>query len=184
MSVLAIDTASRGRVVVVVADRRGGMLSGGCRNGAAVELLAIAMREAAASDVDAVVCVVGPGSFTGLRAGLAAAVGVAQATGVPLHGVCSLDVVVAAAALETPGMASLDAGRGGRYLREYARSGHEWAPISPLRRLAGDQAPPIPCARLEDVAGHAHAAGLAAIVPGALTSPALDLAGIVANYVD
>ncbi|WP_083851570.1 tRNA (adenosine(37)-N6)-threonylcarbamoyltransferase complex dimerization subunit type 1 TsaB, partial [Sedimentibacter sp. B4] len=36
---------------------------------------------------------VGPGPFTGLRVGVAAAVTMAEALGIPVRGVCSLDVV-------------------------------------------------------------------------------------------
>ena len=41
----------------------------------------------------AVVVVTGPGTYTGVRAGMAAALGVAHARGLPLHGVGSLEVV-------------------------------------------------------------------------------------------
>ena len=41
----------------------------------------------------AVVVVTGPGTYTGVRAGMAAALGVAHARNLPLHGVGSLEVV-------------------------------------------------------------------------------------------
>jgi tRNA threonylcarbamoyl adenosine modification protein YeaZ len=44
-------------------------------------------------DVDAVVVGRGPGSFTGVRIGVAAAKGIAQGLGVPLYGVGTLDAV-------------------------------------------------------------------------------------------
>jgi tRNA threonylcarbamoyladenosine biosynthesis protein TsaB len=54
-----------------------------------------AMREAGqmAASLDVVVVTVGPGSFTGIRAGLAAARGIALATGARLLGVTSFDAV-------------------------------------------------------------------------------------------
>lgn len=44
-------------------------------------------------DVDAIVCGRGPGSFTGVRIGVAAAKGMAQGLQVPLYGVGTLDAV-------------------------------------------------------------------------------------------
>lgn len=46
-------------------------------------------------EVDALVCGVGPGPFTGLRVGIASAAAFADALGVPAHGVCSLDGIAA-----------------------------------------------------------------------------------------
>ena len=48
------------------------------------------------SDVSAVVAGVGPGPFTGLRVGLMTAAALADATGLPAYGVCSLDAIAAA----------------------------------------------------------------------------------------
>lgn len=50
-----------------------------------------------AADLDAVVVGVGPGPFTGLRVGMATAAAFGHATGVPVHGVCSLDGLAARA---------------------------------------------------------------------------------------
>lgn len=49
------------------------------------------------TELDAVVVGVGPGPFTGLRVGMATAAAFADAIGVPVHGVCSLDAVAARA---------------------------------------------------------------------------------------
>jgi len=45
------------------------------------------------TDLDAIVVGCGPGPFTGLRVGMATAAAFAQALGVPVHGVCSLDAI-------------------------------------------------------------------------------------------
>ncbi|MBI3452557.1 MAG: tRNA (adenosine(37)-N6)-threonylcarbamoyltransferase complex dimerization subunit type 1 TsaB [Rhodospirillales bacterium] len=59
------------------------------------------------ADLDRLAATVGPGHFTGLRAGLAAARGLALATGLPLIGVTTLEAVAAGVP---------DAGRAGRTL--------------------------------------------------------------------
>ncbi len=65
------------------------------------------------TDITAVAAARGPGSFTGLRVGLAVARGLAVALGVPAYGVGSLDVLAAGLPpLDRPVRAVLAAGRG------------------------------------------------------------------------
>jgi tRNA threonylcarbamoyladenosine biosynthesis protein TsaB len=64
----------------------------------------------------AVMVVVGPGSFTGLRAGVSYGVGLAMGLGVPLLGVGSLELQIARARVPATGL--VDAGRGRVYWRE------------------------------------------------------------------
>jgi tRNA threonylcarbamoyl adenosine modification protein YeaZ len=45
------------------------------------------------SDVDALVCGIGPGPFTGLRAGMVTAAALGHSLGVPVYPVCSLDAI-------------------------------------------------------------------------------------------
>ncbi len=60
------------------------------------ELLAVGMLEVLrAGDPDCVVVGVGPGPFTGLRVGIVTAAAFAEARGIPVHGVCSLDGLAA-----------------------------------------------------------------------------------------
>lgn len=64
---------------------------------------------------------VGPGSYTGIRVGMAAAQGVAFALGVPLHGACSLAMVAANAGPQSKPVRVLrDARRGRVYTAEFA----------------------------------------------------------------
>ena len=79
-------------------------------------------------DLAAVGAARGPGSFTGLRVGLAVGRGLAFALGLPLYGVGSLQVQAAGlAASPGPVRAVLDAGRGRFATALFRRAGEEWA---------------------------------------------------------
>src|SRR3954463_14476275 len=54
---------------------------------------ALAQAEVAVVDLTHVVVGVGPGPYTGLRVGVATATALGAAIAVPVHGVCSLDVL-------------------------------------------------------------------------------------------
>lgn len=119
----------------------------------------------------AVVVGVGPGPYTGLRVGMVTAAAFADAMGLPVHGVCSLDGLAVATAA-TPLLAITDArrrelywalyGPGGRRLRgpEVATAaqllaavggtgahGAEGAGTEPVAAVAGDPSVAQPVAR-------------------------------------
>jgi tRNA threonylcarbamoyladenosine biosynthesis protein TsaB len=80
-----------------------------------------------ADHLSAVAVTRGPGSFTGLRVGLAVAKGLAMARGLPLVGVPTLDVVAAAQARDRrPLCAILQAGRGRICVATYRWRSGEW----------------------------------------------------------
>ena len=89
--------------------------------------------------LDAIAIGAGPGSFTGLRIGMATAKGIAFAAGKPLWAVSSLaalaDDARALAADDTVIVAALDARRGELYAGCY-RAG---APLAPERLIAPDE---------------------------------------------
>ena len=82
----------------------------------------------------AVAVALGPGSFTGLRVGLAAAKGLALANGLALLGIPTLDAVAYPhQAQPVPIIAVLQAGRGRVYWAPYAHGPSGWAAQEPPR---------------------------------------------------
>jgi tRNA threonylcarbamoyladenosine biosynthesis protein TsaB len=71
------------------------------------------------SDIGKIVVTVGPGSFTGLRVGLAFAKGLHLATGAPLAGIGSLAALAASADPDGPCAGVIDARRGAVYLQAF-----------------------------------------------------------------
>lgn len=73
-------------------------------------------------DLTAVTCTTGPGSFTGIRTGLATARGICLATGLPGLGFTTLETM----ALGQSGLAALNAGKGEYYYQSFK----EGSPLS------------------------------------------------------
>jgi tRNA threonylcarbamoyladenosine biosynthesis protein TsaB len=108
--VLAIETATDMVGTALLLDDGAGAERMHLGGRAHAELLAPAIEEVCAvsgctvADVDVVAVDVGPGLFTGLRVGVATAKALAQALGIGVLGVGSLDVLAAAAAGGAPGV--------------------------------------------------------------------------------
>jgi len=84
-------------------------------------------------DIQAMAVALGPGSFTGLRIGLALAKGLALARNLPIVGVPTLDFMAASQPVrEIPLIAVLQAGRGRLAAGRYAISRNRWHPAGEL----------------------------------------------------
>jgi tRNA threonylcarbamoyladenosine biosynthesis protein TsaB len=75
-------------------------------------------QQATMSDIEAIVVVNGPGSFTGIRVGVSTAKGLSEGAGIPLIAVSRL-ALLAHASLLPHVLAAVDAGRGDYYVGEY-----------------------------------------------------------------
>ena len=195
MRVLALDSSARRRLVVAVAGEGGRLLEGRLVVDAALDTaLPSLLGELLHPAPDAVVAVTGPGSYTGVRAGMAAALGVAQALALPLHGTGALQVVAFAAPEDVDEvLAVADAGRGGVHLARHRRERGGWTPLEPARRAAAstlrlpegmvavtlDDLPPLDAA----LRGEPLRA-LAAAAWHALSTPPLASSGLHAEYAD
>jgi tRNA threonylcarbamoyladenosine biosynthesis protein TsaB len=129
LRVLAFDTATPATVVAArdgdaeVVERRHDP-GPGERPGHVAQLLALAAAALSAAgfdwlEIDRVGVGVGPGTFTGLRIGVATARSLAQATGAQLVGVSTLDALARATGDGRPVLAVLDARRGEAFVAAY-----------------------------------------------------------------
>lgn len=75
-------------------------------------------QQATIRDIEAIVVVNGPGSFTGIRVGLSTAKGLAESASIPIIAVSRLALLAAASTLPHV-LAAVDAGRGEYYVGEY-----------------------------------------------------------------
>jgi len=193
VSVLAIDTSARQRAVCVRATRGGELIRAEVLVSVALDVaLPPAVAGLLDAGVDAVVVTVGPGSYTGLRAGMAAGLGVAHALGLPLHGIGSLEVIAAAQTADSGPRLWLaaDAGRGGLWVAAATAVNGTWRVAAPERvDLARFDPQGIPVVSTDALAVAGVRAvrpdvALARAVPIALQSPALSRVGLRAAYVE
>jgi len=159
MALLAVETSGSGCSVAVwhsgalVAQRRVALDRG--HAAVLLPLVRDAMADAAASgltwrDLAAVGVTVGPGSFTGIRVGLAAARGFGLALGIPVLGVTSFEAIawgVPEAARANGALAVvIDSGRANRFLQAFDPQLRALAPPGAVELGAlADALPAPPC---------------------------------------
>jgi tRNA threonylcarbamoyladenosine biosynthesis protein TsaB len=156
MRLLAIDTALAACSAAVLDTASGGILASESLSmlrghaEALIPLLGRVMQQSglAFADLDRIVVTTGPGSFTGLRVGIAAARGLGVATGVPVAGVSTLSAYAApylGADDRSPVIAAIDARHGHVYLQVFAPGGRtliapRLAPLQDAVQAASDTA--------------------------------------------
>lgn len=178
---LAIDTATNRCSAAVIAD--GAVVasrSEDMRRGHAEALMPMVSDVLAEADLigsggvtglDGIAVTVGPGAFTGVRIGLAAARAMGLAAGCPVLGLTTLEVVVADAAPGLPVLAALDSKRADVYVQIFDPDGR---PLAAPAALLPDAVP----AYL--TAGGLDAGDIAIVGDGGrAVSPAVAAAGYV-----
>jgi len=192
MRVLAIDTALAACSAAVLDTEQGGIVTSESlpmvrgHAEALLPLLQRVMHKAGVSfpDIDRVAVTTGPGSFTGLRVGIAAARGIALAAEKAAVGLSTLSAYAAphiANDERFPVVAAIDARHGHVYLQVFAPGARSFtAPrLAPLREAVRAAAETPSC--IAGSAAQLVAAGLSALgaVPVAVdASPAPDIAWV------
>jgi tRNA threonylcarbamoyladenosine biosynthesis protein TsaB len=183
---LGIDTATRRASVALAPAGSVRLLQPG--RGHAPELLEaidalLASAGAGPKDLAGIAVALGPGSFTGVRVGLATAKGLGYSLGIPVDGLSSLELL-ARAASAPPGSlvcAAIEAGRGEVYAARFRVTGEG------VERLSEDAAL-APARLIEALDGRVLVAGdgaarVVAAAPDRLTeAPPRPLAPILATW--
>lgn len=138
MLILGIDTSSKQGGAALIEARSDGSdyrvleivgIEGGTFSAELVPQVAemLARHDKKKEQLGGIAAITGPGSFTGLRVGLAAVKGLAETLGIPIAGISMLEVVAGASSAKDTVHAVLDAGRGEVYVGEYKANGRSLA---------------------------------------------------------
>ena len=146
MKILGIDTATKVAGVAIV-DETGLLAESFLNTGKTHSQRLLPLMDSllkhtdfAWDDIFGFAVTVGPGSFTGLRIGIATVQGLAQALGKPVQGIVSLDALVENLA-GVPGILCpiLDARKNEVYTAWYRYEANEMKRLSPYRALAPEK---------------------------------------------
>jgi tRNA threonylcarbamoyladenosine biosynthesis protein TsaB len=134
MLVLAIDTSGRhGGITLARGDRdrveiiESTSIQGGTFSAELIPQISeiLSKNRISLQQLEGLVAVTGPGSFTGLRVGLSAVKGLAEVLKIPIAAVSALEALASAVQPPSPVMAMLDAGRSEVYVGIYDRQSGE-----------------------------------------------------------
>lgn len=174
MNILALDTTTSACSVAVMTDEvmigRSEVMERGHAE-ALLPMIKAVMNEASMGfpEIDALGVTVGPGAFTGLRIGLAAARGMALAAGIPCVGVTSLEAIAEAIDFEKRAgralLVALDSKRGDIFAQVFAAAG---PPLTAPEAVSFDRLADILPEQPVVVAGTAAAAAVECLVPRGL----------------
>jgi tRNA threonylcarbamoyladenosine biosynthesis protein TsaB len=134
MLILGIDTSSKLGGVALIEARSDGSdyraleivgIEGGTFSAELVPQVAamLARHDKKKEQLGGIAAISGPGSFTGLRVGLAAVKGLAETLKLPIAALSMLEVMASASSAHDTVHAVLDAGRGEVYVGEYKATG-------------------------------------------------------------
>jgi tRNA threonylcarbamoyladenosine biosynthesis protein TsaB len=167
MNVLALDTAGPSPSVALLAGERFAEATLPSDRRASEALLPAIGRVLDAcglrlEDVTRIAVCAGPGSFTGLRVGLATAWGFGRALGIPVEAVSTLEAMAEAARSEGVSrvVTALDAGRGEIICEAFALDGPRARSLAPANRRAPSQLVAL------------YSEGLRVALPAGLVGPA------------
>ena len=163
MRILGIETATASQSVALLDDQQvlaeAAWSGAGSRGGKLLPMIDSVLRKAgvAPQAIEAIAVSVGPGSFTGVRVGLATAKGLVLGTQALLIGVPTLEALAAGYGLQKAIVcALLDAGRGEVYAGLYQYNGTELRQLCPEAVLSPEA---IALQALALMAGEIHLIG-------------------------
>ena len=151
MNVLALDTATPSPSVCLLA--RGDLFEEGLSSDrrASEELLPAVRRVLGAAgvrleDCDRIAVCAGPGSFTGVRVGMATAWGLGRALGIPVEAVSTLEALAESARgrADSRVVAALDAGRGDLVCETFVLDPGRARSLGPPRLVRRSEAADLP----------------------------------------
>jgi tRNA threonylcarbamoyl adenosine modification protein YeaZ len=141
MTVLALDSCRRNALCALLAGPDGETVEGGVFEGPLAQTTPQAISKYLRADCRGVVVVVGPGSYTGIRAGIAAAKALFSARSVKLYMTDRLTALAAVHNIERSASV-LEAGRGGIYAQTFTGGNPPSATSQPGHYTLSQWSPP------------------------------------------